>query len=62
MSGIAAAGIFKASGRGGIMFVLPWLTPTEQPSTLLLTKLIISAVGFIILCLGARLYLLARKR
>jgi hypothetical protein len=44
------------------MFVLPWLTPTEQPSTLFLTKLFISVVGFIILCLGARLYLLARKR
>ncbi len=44
------------------MLVFPWLTPAEQPSALLLTKLFISAVGFIILCIGARLYLLARKR
>ncbi len=44
------------------MFVLPWLTPAQEPSSLLLTKLFISAVGFIILCIGARLYLLARKR
>ncbi len=44
------------------MLVLSWLTPTEEPSTLLLTKLFISAVGFIILCIGARLYLLARRR
>ncbi len=44
------------------MFVLPWLIPIEQPPTLFLAKLFISLIGLIILCLGARLYLAARRR
>jgi len=35
---------------------------SEEPSTLFVAKLFISAIGFILLCLGARLYFLARKR
>ncbi len=45
-----------------IMLVGPWLNLSEEPSTLFVAKLFISAIGFIVLCLGARLYLLARKR
>ncbi len=44
------------------MFVLPWMSPTVQPPPLLLVKLFISLVGLVILCLGARLYLVARKQ
>ncbi len=44
------------------MFVLPGLIPTEQPSTLFLAKLFISLIGLVILCLGAHLYLAARRR
>lgn len=44
------------------MLVVPWLILSEEPSTLFAAKLFISAIGFIVLCLGARLYLLARRR
>ncbi len=44
------------------MLVVPWLILSEEPSTLFAAKLFISVAGFIVLCLGARLYLLARRR
>ena len=44
------------------MLGVPWLILSEDPSALFVAKLFISAIGFIVLCLGARLYLLARKR
>jgi hypothetical protein len=39
-----------------------WMILSEECSTPFGVKLFISAIGFIVLCLGARLYLLARKR
>lgn len=45
-----------------VMLVVPWLILSEEPSTPFVAKLFISAIGFIVLCLGARLYLSARKR
>jgi len=44
------------------MLAGPWLILSEESSTLFGVKLFISAIGFIVLCLGARLYLSARKR
>ncbi len=44
------------------MLVVPWLILSEEAGTLLVAKLFLSAIGLVILCLGARLYLLARKR
>jgi uncharacterized membrane protein len=44
------------------MLVGPWLIPSGGSSTLFVAKVFISAIGFIVLCLGARLYFLARKR
>ena len=44
------------------MPVVPWLILSEEATTLSVAKLFISAIGIAILCLGARLYLLARKR
>lgn len=42
---------------GGVMLVVPQFTPSEQASTLYTVKMLISVAGFIILCLGALLYL-----
>jgi uncharacterized membrane protein len=44
------------------MLLVPRLILSEEPSTLFVAKLFLSAIGFLLLCLGARLYLLARKR
>jgi len=44
------------------MVGVPRLILSEEPSTLFMVKLFISAIGFIVLCLGARLYRLARKQ
>jgi hypothetical protein len=46
---------------GGVMLVVPQLTPSEQASTLYAVKILISAAGFIILCLGGLLYLYALR-
>ena len=39
------------------MLVVPRFIPSEQGSTLFVVKMLISVAGFIILCVGAVLYL-----
>ncbi len=48
--------------REAVMFVLPWVIPVQQPPPLLVIKLFISFIGLVILCVGARLFLVARKQ
>jgi hypothetical protein len=45
-----------------IMLIVPQLILSGKPSILFAAKLFISAIGFIVLCVGARLYLLAQRR
>jgi uncharacterized membrane protein len=42
---------------GGLVLVAPRFIPIEQGSTLYVVKMLISVAGFILLCLGALLYL-----
>jgi hypothetical protein len=42
---------------GGLVLVVPRFIPIEQGSTLFVVKMLISVTGFIILCVGAFLYL-----
>jgi hypothetical protein len=38
---------------GGVMLVLPWFFPIAEGSSLSVVKTIVSAIGFVILCLGS---------
>jgi len=38
---------------GGVMLVLPWFFPSEQGSILYNAKVVISLVGFVVVCVGS---------
>jgi hypothetical protein len=51
-----------AMAAGGSMLVALMITPSESESISYTVRIAVSVVGFIVFCLGARLYLYAHVR